>query len=73
VRGSNPGGGLDFPPALTCPGAHPASYTMGTGSFPGVKRPGRGVDHPPPSSTEVKERVELYLSSPSGTLWPVLG
>ena len=29
--------------------------TMGTGSFPGVKWPGRGVDHPPPSSTEVKE------------------
>jgi hypothetical protein len=29
------------------PGAHPTSYTMGTGSFPGVKRPGRGVDHPP--------------------------
>jgi hypothetical protein len=24
--------------------AHPVSYTMGTGSFPGVKRPGRGVD-----------------------------
>ena len=23
---------------------------MGTGSFPGVKRPGRGVDHPPPCS-----------------------
>jgi len=22
-----------------------ASYTLGTGSFPGVKRPGRGVDH----------------------------
>jgi hypothetical protein len=31
----------------TGPGAHPASYTMGTGSFLGVKRPGRGVDHPP--------------------------
>jgi hypothetical protein len=30
----------------TGPGAQPASYTMGTGSFPGVKRPGRGVDHP---------------------------
>jgi hypothetical protein len=28
-------------------GAHPASYTMGTGSFPRVKRPGRGGDHPP--------------------------
>jgi len=45
---------------------------MGTGSFPGVKRPGRGVDHPPPSSAEVKERVELYLYSPSGPSWPVL-
>jgi len=42
-------------------GAHPASYTMGTGSFPGVKRPGRGVGHLPPSSAEVKERIELYL------------
>jgi hypothetical protein len=29
--------------------------TMGTGSFPGVKRPGRGADHPPPSSAEVKK------------------
>jgi hypothetical protein len=24
---------------------------------PGIKRPGHGVDHPPPSSDEVKERV----------------
>ena len=29
-------------PAQTGPGAHPASCTMGTGSFPGVKS-GRGV------------------------------
>ena len=29
--------GLDFPPVQTGPGAHPASCTMGTGSFPGVK------------------------------------
>ena len=42
-------------------------------SFPGVKRPGRSVDHPPPSSAEVKERVELYLCSPSGPSWPVIG
>jgi len=28
---------------------------MGTGYFPGVKRPGRGDDNPPPSSAEVKE------------------
>ena len=37
VRGSNPGGGEIF---HTCPDwawAHPASCTMGTGSFPGVK------------------------------------
>jgi hypothetical protein len=27
--------------------------------FPGVKRPGLGVDHPSSSATEVKERVEL--------------
>ena len=33
----------------------------GTGSFLQVKRPGRGVDHSPPSSAEVKERVDLYL------------
>jgi hypothetical protein len=31
--------------------------------FPGVKRPERGVNHPPPSSAEVKERVELHLYS----------
>jgi hypothetical protein len=42
------------------PGAYSAYYTMVAGSFPGVKRPGRGVDHPPPYSAEVKERVELY-------------
>ena len=38
-------------------------------SLPGVKRPGRGVNHPPPSSAEVKERVELYLYSPTGPWW----
>jgi len=36
-------------------------------------RPGRGADHPPSSSVEVKERVELYLYSPSGPSWPVIG
>ena len=60
-------------PVQTGPGAHPASYTTGTGSFPWVKRPGRGVDHPTSSSTEVKERVDLYLYFPSGPSWPVLG
>jgi len=64
VRGSNPGGSEIFrirPDRPWCP------PRMGTGSFPGVKRTGRGVDHSPPSSAEVKERVELYLHS-SGPL-----
>jgi hypothetical protein len=46
--------------------SHPASYTTGTGSFPGLKRPECDVDHPPPSNVGVKERVELYLYPP---LW----
>jgi len=39
---------------------------MGKVSFPGVNRPGRGVDYPPSFSDEVKETVELYLYIPSG-------
>ena len=31
------GGARSSAPVQTGPGAHPASYTMGTGSFPGVK------------------------------------
>jgi hypothetical protein len=60
-------------PVQTGPGAHPASCTMSTGSFLGVKRLGRGAEHPPPSSAEVKERIELFLYSPTGPLWPVVG
>ena len=67
-----PVGAIFSAPVQTGPGAHPASYIMGTGSFPGVKRPGSGVEHPPPSTAEVEGRVELYLYSPSGPSWPVL-
>jgi hypothetical protein len=35
-------------------GAPPASCTMGTGPFPGVKWPGRGADHLTTSSAEVE-------------------
>jgi hypothetical protein len=42
---------------------------MGTG----VQRPGRGADHPPPSMCRGHERVEIYLYSPSGPSWPVIG
>ena len=37
VRISNPGGARFSAPVQTGSAAHPASCTMGTGSFPGVK------------------------------------
>ena len=72
VRGSNPTGGVrgHIP--------HPSRPALGPtlqwvpGLFPGVKRPGRGVNHPPPYSAEVKARVELYHYSPSEPSRPVL-
>jgi hypothetical protein len=33
-------------------------------NFRGIKRSGRGIDHAPPSSAEVKERVELGWTLP---------
>jgi hypothetical protein len=68
-----PAGARLSAPVQNGPGAHPASYSMGTGSFPAVKRPGRGVDHPPLYSAEVKERVELYLYPTAGPAGPILG
>jgi len=48
--------GATFPaPVQTDPGAHPASYTMDTGYFPGVQRPGRDVDHPPHLALRLKK------------------
>jgi len=58
--------GRDLWPVQTDPGAHPASYTMGAGPFPGVKC-GRGVlltTHL--LLCRVHGRVELYLYPPSG-------
>jgi DNA-binding sugar fermentation-stimulating protein len=42
-------------PVQTGRGAQPASYTMGTGSFPEVNRPGRGVDHPRQTKQKLKK------------------
>ena len=72
VRGSSSGGGEISAPIQNAPGAHSASYTMGTGSFLELKRPGRGVDISPSSSAEAKESVELHFYS-SGPYWPVIG
>jgi len=62
--GSNPSGGRDFPPVQTGPGAHPTSFTMGTGSFPGVKC-GRDVlltTHPLLVSRSWKSRAILWVT-----------
>jgi len=56
VWGSNPGGGKFSAPVQTGPGGHPGSYTMDIGTFPGVKRPGRGVDHPPHLPPRLKKQ-----------------
>jgi hypothetical protein len=47
-------------------GDHPASRTMGLGSFPWVKRPGRDADHTPRSKHRGHETVEFYLCLLSG-------
>jgi hypothetical protein len=56
--GFNSGQGQNFPllhSVQTGSVAHPAFCRMGTvGSFPGVKRPGREADHPPPSSVQIR-------------------
>jgi len=42
-------------PVQIGPGAHPFSYTMDTWSFSEVKRPERGVDHPPHLAPRLKK------------------
>jgi hypothetical protein len=56
-----PVGARFFAHVQTGPGAHPASCTMGTGYFRGVRRPGRGADHPPPFSAEVENYNSTLL------------
>ena len=67
VQGIEPRLGARFSaPKQTGPGGQSAYCTIATGSFPVVKQSVRGVDHPPPSSVEVKERVQLYIYCPLG-------
>jgi len=71
VRESNSGGDEIFLAHSNRPwGPRSLPYNGYQASFAGVKRPECGVDHPPPSSAEIKKRVcfhgwlygELYLS-----------
>jgi len=52
-------------PVHTSHGAHPASYRMGTGTFPGVKQPGGDVDGPPHLELRLKKEYS-YTTTP---LW----
>jgi len=61
-----------FAPIQTGPGP-PSHLYNGSLVFPGVKRLGRAVDHPLPSSADVNEIIQLYLYSLLGPSWPVLG
>jgi hypothetical protein len=63
VRGSNPGGGEIFRTCL----APPSLLYSGYRDFPGGKAAEAWRLPPTPSSAEVKERVELYLHSTSGS------
>jgi len=76
VRRSNPGwgGGEIFRSRPDRPSGPPSLLYNDYRLFLGVvKRPGCGVDHPPPSDAAVIERVELYPYSTSGPPWPVVG
>jgi hypothetical protein len=59
-------------PVQTGRGAHPASDTMGTVSFPEVKRPGRGVGQPPHLALRLKKEYGYTSTPPSGPSWPVI-
>ena len=52
--------------AQTGPGTHPAPYTIGTGSFPGVMRPGRDVNHLPFPAPRLKKGYSYTSAPPQG-------
>jgi hypothetical protein len=54
----------NFPANPNVTEAHSSSFKMDTWSLPRILRPGRGVNHPPSSSAEVKGSVELHIYPP---------
>jgi len=60
VKGSMPTKGKRFLSSA----ARPASYSVGTRSFPGVKWTGPDADHSPPSSGKVNNEWSYTSTSP---------
>jgi hypothetical protein len=72
--GFEPRWGKDFPyQAIPHPRPIQSQVKWVPGLLPGGERPGHDVNHPPPSSSEVKERVELYRYPHSGPSYLVVG
>lgn len=66
-------GGPDFPHLSRRPqGPTQLPVRWVLGHSPGVKLPECGVEHPPSTSAEVKERARLLYLLSSGLSWPVL-
>jgi hypothetical protein len=53
-------------PVQTGPGAYPASCTMGTGSFSGIKRPGRGLTNHYHLAPMLKKEYSYTSTPPLG-------
>jgi hypothetical protein len=51
-------------PVQTGPAAHPASYTMGTVSFPGLKKSGNGIGNPSHQVLSLKKEHSCTSSPP---------
>ena len=73
VRETNPGGGEIFRTRPDRPWGPSSLLYNGYRVFPGGKAAEAWRWPLTPSSAEVKERVDIYLYSPSSPSWPVLG
>ena len=74
VWGSNPSVSKIFCTSPDWPlDLHSLLYKECWVSLQRLQQPRRGIYRPPLSSAKVQERVELYLYSPSGSAWPVIG
>jgi hypothetical protein len=73
VRGSNPGRGEYFRTHPHRPCGPSSFLCVGYRVIPGGKAAGVRRWSPTPSSAEVKERKELYFSTPARASWSLLG